>query len=88
MLCYLGTHDGHLARRPHIVHVTTQMFRRHHVVRTAVCLACNDRDLGHSSLGVRVQQFRTVFDNATVFLNGRFKQLSLNSRFTHLRRAG
>eukprot|EP00128_Syssomonas_multiformis_P013753 Colp12_sorted_trinity150504_noHs@3106 len=46
------------------------MLGGHHVVRASICLAGDDRDLGHRGLSVRVQQLRAVADDAAVLLHG------------------
>ena len=54
--------------RPSEVHITPQMFGSHHVISPAIRFARDDRDFGHGAFRIRIQQFRTVFDDATEFL--------------------
>lgn len=53
-------------RNSRVVDVGAQVLARHHVVGAAVCLTCDDGELGHGGLGVRVQQLGAVTDDAAV----------------------
>eukprot|EP00967_Tisochrysis_lutea_P141046 scaffold258507_cov30-Tisochrysis_lutea.AAC.2 len=64
----LGTHDRHFGRWPSIVEVAAQMLGRHHIVRTAICLPCDDRNLGDARLGVGEQELGPISDDTVVFL--------------------
>lgn len=41
----LGSHDGNFCTGPSVVDVSTQMLRRHDIIRTSVCLTGDDRYL-------------------------------------------
>src|SRR5262245_15930111 len=64
----LWSHHRDLRRGPRDVVVAANVLGRHDVVRAAVRLARNDRELGDRRLTVRVQQLRTVLDDAAVLL--------------------
>lgn len=50
VLCYLGSHHGHLCRRPGVVHIPSQVLGAHDVVRSSVGLPSDDGDLGDGGL--------------------------------------
>ena len=66
----LGPHHRNLCGGPGKVDIPAQMFGAHHVVGTAIGLAGDERHLGDSGLGIGVEQFGAVFDNAAIFLRG------------------
>ena len=68
LYCTLRAHHRNLCARPCKVDVAAQMLGRHHVIRAAVRLASDNRDLGHSRFCIREQQLGAVLDDATVFL--------------------
>jgi hypothetical protein len=51
-----GAHDRDLAAGPRQVHVGAQVLGGHDVVRAAVCLARDQRQLWHRRLRIRIQQ--------------------------------
>ena len=64
----LRAHHRDLRRRPGEVHVAADVLAAHDVVRAAVCLAGDDRQLRDRRLAVGVQQLRAVLDDPAVFL--------------------
>ncbi len=66
--CACATHYGDFGSRPCIVHVATELLAAHHDVASAVALAECHRHLGHGSLAIGIEQFRTVEDDTVVFL--------------------
>src|SRR6266576_2859994 len=64
----LGAHDGDLRGGPGDVVVPADVLRVHHVVRAAVRLARDHRELGDGRLAVGVQQLGAVLDDAAVLL--------------------
>ena len=64
----LRAHDRDLGRRPREVHVAADVLAAHDVVRAAVCLAGDDRQLRDRRLAIGVQQLRAVLDDPAVFL--------------------
>ena len=64
------THDRNFRRWIGVVHISSQVLGPHHAIRAAIGLTRDHRDLGHGRLGVRIQQLRTVTDDATELLLG------------------
>ena len=64
----LGAHHRDLRGRPREVHVAADVLAAHDVVRAAVGLARDDRQLGDRRLAVGVQQLRAVADDPAVLL--------------------
>jgi len=60
-------HNTHYTTTHH-TKLTLEVLGGHDVVGAAVGLARDDGDLGHSGLGVRVQQLGAVADDAAVLL--------------------
>ena len=65
----LGTHHGDFRLRISQVHVGTRRFAGHHDVGAAVCLAGNQRYLGHGGLGIGIDNLGAVADDAVVLLH-------------------
>ena len=63
-----GPHHRDLGRRPREVEVGADVLRAHDVVRAAVCLARDHRELRHRRLRVRVEQLRAVPDDPAPLL--------------------
>src|SRR5215472_8358971 len=63
-------HYGDLRRRPGIVDVAADMFRRHHVVGAAERLARDHGDERHRGLRIGEEQLRAVLDERAIFLVG------------------
>ncbi len=66
--CALRSHHRNLCRGIREIDICPQMFRAHHAVRAAVCLASYYRYLWYGRLGVGVKQLRSMADNAAEFL--------------------
>lgn len=62
------THDGNFGHRVGEVHVRTGLFARHDDVGSAISFAKNERDFRHGGFDVGVNDFRSVADDAVVFL--------------------
>ena len=65
-----GPHDRHLGGRPREVEVRPDVLRAHDVVRAAVGLPRDHRQLRHRRLAVRVEQLRAVADDPAPLLVG------------------
>src|SRR5262249_48483087 len=65
-----GAHHGDLRGWPGQVDVGAEVLGAHRVIRAAVGLAGDHRDLGHGGLGVGVDQFGAAPDDAVPFLAG------------------
>ena len=72
--CSGCTHDGDLSGRPCQVHVGAHVLGAHDVVRSAVSLAGDDRDLSDRCFAVRVEELRAATNDAVVFLLGSGKE--------------
>ena len=66
----LGTHHRDFSLGPGKVDIAAQVLGRHHVISAAVGLAGDDGDLGHGALGVGIEQFGAMLDDAAVLLAG------------------
>ena len=62
------SHHRDLRRRPREVHIGAQVLRAHHAVRAAIGLARDHGDLRNRRLGVGIQQFRAMPDDAAPLL--------------------
>ena len=62
------THHCDFRRRPSKVDVSSEMLRRHDVIRASIRLARDDREFGDLRLSVSVQELGTVANDATVLL--------------------
>ena len=65
-----GPHHRDLGRRPGEVEVGADVLRAHDVVRAAVRLARDHRQLRHRRLGVGVEELRAVADDPAPLLRG------------------
>ena len=68
--CSFGPHHGNLRLRIGQVDVSAGGFAGHHDVGAAVGLAGDERNLGHSGLGIGIDNLGAVADDAVVLLHG------------------
>src|SRR5262249_45777876 len=66
--CSLSSHHRNLCRWPGKIYIGANVLRPHYAVRAAISFSRNHSNLGHCRLGKCVEEFRAVFDDATVFL--------------------
>ena len=62
-----GTHHRDFSIRPGKVDITSQMLRCHHIVRTAIGFAGNNRYFWHRAFGIGIEQFGPAFDDAPYY---------------------
>src|SRR5205823_5765651 len=67
--CALGTHYRDFRGWPGDVEVAANVFRAHHVVRTAVRLSRNHGQLGNGRLAIGIKQLRAMLDDSAMLLS-------------------
>src|SRR5690625_291146 len=64
----LGADYCYFCRRPGYIIMCTDMLAVHHIVRTSIRFAGNDRHFGEGGLAEGVQEFRSVLDDSSPLL--------------------
>ena len=56
----LRPHHGNFSAGPRVIDVTTQMFRRHHIISTTIGFARDHRDFWHRRFSISIKQLCTL----------------------------